>query len=317
MANPKPLPVWDRSAGELVEEFLDDHPTTYESEPQRSATQWLESQPAYDRLIAAFQHAPWSRRKIEPFVRRHRIDMSEFEPVHYRSYAQFFGRKFRPGARRFPDDPSVMGAFAEARYFGWRAVDPAMSFPIKGHSLSAETILGSAERAASFAGGPVILARLAPVDYHRVHYFDDGATGECDRLGRRNWTVNQNALRSKPDILFRNERSIQILHTAHFGRLAFVEIGALTVGRVVQTHAVDRPFKRGEEKSCFAFGGSAIIVFGAPGAWAPADDILTHTEQGIETLLRLGQEVARSWCICEGGRLRSSSSHLARRCRCR
>jgi phosphatidylserine decarboxylase len=294
MADPKPLPVWDRSAGTLVEEFLDDHPTTYESQPQRSPTQWLESQPAYDWLIAALQHAPWTRRKIEPFVRKHHIDMSEFEPVRYRSYAHFFGRKFKPGVRRFPDDPNAMGAFAEARYFGWRAVDPAMSFPIKGHSLDAETILGSTERAASFAGGPVILARLAPVDYHRVHYLDDGTTGECDRLGRRNWTVNQNALRSKPDILFRNERSIQILHTAHFGRLAFVEIGALTVGRVVQTHPVDKPYKRGKEKSYFAFGGSAIIVFGTPGAWAPADDILGHTEQGVETMLRLGQEVARS-----------------------
>jgi phosphatidylserine decarboxylase len=294
MAYPKPLPVWDRSTGELVEEFLDDHPTTYESVPQRSPTQWLESQPAYDWLVAALQHAPWSRRKIEPFVRKHHIDMSEFEPVRYRSYAQFFGRKFKPGARRFPNDPCAMGAFAEARYFGWRAVDPAMTFPIKGHSLNAETILGSAERAASFASGPVILARLAPVDYHRVHYFDDGTTGECDRLGKRNWTVNQNALRSKPDILFRNERSIQILHTAHFGRLAFVEIGALTVGRIVQTHPLDKPFRRGEEKSYFAFGGSAIIVFGTPGAWEPTKDILAHTEQGIETLLRLGQDVARA-----------------------
>jgi phosphatidylserine decarboxylase len=293
MTKPLPLPVLDRNAGKLVEEFLDDHPTTYESEPQRSLTQWLESQPAYDWLVAALQHAPWTRRKIEPFVRKHHIDMSEFEPVRYRSYAHFFGRKFKQGIRQFPTDPNVMGAFAEARYFGWRAVEPDMNFPIKGHSLSPETILGSTARAASFRGGPVILARLAPVDYHRVHYPDDGSTGERDRLGERNWTVNQHALRSKPDILFKNERSISILHTAHFGRMAFVEIGALTVGRVVQTHPIDRPFRRGEEKSYFAFGGSAIMVFGTPGKWLPDDDILAQTREGIETIVRLGQPVAR------------------------
>ena len=43
MAKPLPLPVWDRQAGKLVQEFMDDHPSTYESHPQRSLTQWFES----------------------------------------------------------------------------------------------------------------------------------------------------------------------------------------------------------------------------------------------------------------------------------
>jgi len=295
MSKPLPLPVWDRNAGQLTEEFLDDHPTTYESEPLRSPMQWLESRPAYDWLVAALQHAPWTRRKIAPFVRKHHIDMSEFEPMQYRSYAEFFGRKFRPGVRSFPAEPHVMGAFAEGRYFGWRKVARGMMFPIKGSSLCAEDILGSAERAAPFREGPMLLARLCPVDYHRVHYPDDGTTRDHARLGGRNWTVNQNALRSKPDILFRNERSVNILETAHFGRLAFVEIGALTVGRVVQTHPLDRPYRRGEEKSYFAFGGSAIVLLGEAGAWLPAEDVLGNTLEGIETLLRLGQPVAKSF----------------------
>jgi phosphatidylserine decarboxylase len=66
------------------------------------------------------------------------------------------------------------------------------------------------------------------------------------------------------------------------------------VGRVVQTHPVDKPYRRGQEKSYFAFGGSAIIVFGTPGAWRPVDDVLEQTGRGVETLLRLGQEVARA-----------------------
>jgi phosphatidylserine decarboxylase len=31
-------------------------------------------------------------------------------------------------------------------------------------------------RVRRFIGGPVFLVRLAPVDYHRVHYCDDGIT---------------------------------------------------------------------------------------------------------------------------------------------
>src|SRR6184192_4439375 len=94
---------------------------------------------------------------------------------------------------------------------------------------------------APFMGGPVFLARLAPVDYHRAHYFDDGRTLDHDRLGRRLWTVNQHALRNKQDVLFVNERNINILETRNFGRLAFVEIGALSVGRIVQVHPFDSP----------------------------------------------------------------------------
>jgi Phosphatidylserine decarboxylase len=47
-------------------------------------------------------------------------------------------------------------------------------------------------------------------------------------------------------------------------RTPLVVIGALSVGRIVQVHPADTPFQRGEEKSVFRFGGSAIVVFGEP-----------------------------------------------------
>lgn len=103
--------------------------------------------------------------------------------------------------------------------------------------------------------------------------------------------MNRNALQSQPDILFRNERKAQILRTRNFGRIGFVEIGALSVGRVVQTHPLDRPFRRGEEKSVFRFGGSAVVMFGEPGAWRPSEDILRKTGEGVETFVRLGEEI--------------------------
>jgi phosphatidylserine decarboxylase len=187
-----------------------------------------------------------------------------------------------------------MGAFAEARYLAWDRLDAGQTFPVKGYSLNAEQILGNAQRARPFIGGPILLARLAPVDYHHVHYPDDGTTLDHDPLGRRLWTVNWHALQSKPDILFVNERNINILQTQNFGRLGFVEVGALSVGRIVQVHPLDVPFKRGEAKSVFRFGGSAIVVFGEPGAWQPADDLIAHTKESVETFGRLGEPVGLS-----------------------
>src|SRR3954469_7787599 len=108
-------------------------------------------------------------------------------------------------------------------------------------------------------------------------------------MGRDLWTVNRNALQAQPDIYLQNERSIQILETPNFGRLGFVEIGALSVGRIVQTHPFDAPFKRGDEKAVFRFGGSAVIVFGEPGRWRPSSDILQKTTEGVEVRVRLGE----------------------------
>jgi phosphatidylserine decarboxylase len=196
------LPVWDRSAGKLIEEFLDDHPATYDSRPRRSATQWLESRRLYDWVIAAYQNSPWSARAIDPFICKHQIDMSEFKPVMYRSFADFFGREFRPGMRSFPTSVDDMGAFSEARYFAWSKVDRDQKFPVKGHSLSAERILGSAKRAEPFVGGPVILARLSPVDYHHNHYPDEGMTLDSASLGGTLWTINWHALLTRRTFFF-------------------------------------------------------------------------------------------------------------------
>ena len=289
---PVPLQIFDRRLGRVVEEFMADSPATYESRPRRSLRQWLESEPLYDWLLAAYQGTGWSARNIAPFIRRHHIDMDEFKPVAYRSYAEFFDREFKEGVRSFPKQPGLMGAFGEARYFGWEEVDAAQHVPVKGASLRAADILGSQQRASAFEGGPVILARLSPMDYHHLHYPDDGATVETDRRGRALWTVNWHALQHQPDILLRNERQIHILQTDHFGLLGFVEVGALSVGRIVQIHPTDRRYARGAEKSVFKFGGSAVVVFGERGVWRPSDDILKYTKENIETLVRLGEPIA-------------------------
>ena len=292
MSDPKPLPLWDRKTKTLTQEFMPDSPATYESRPHRSITNWFQSRPSYDWLVSAYQNTRFSARKIKPFIKQHNIDMSEFEPGPYRTYAEFFERPLRDGVRGFPTGPDRMGAFAEARYFAWEQIMPGQEFPIKGHSLNAAQLLGGADRAGPFEGGPVILARLAPVDYHHLHYPDDGATIHNQRLGKTLWTVNRNALQHQPDILFQNERKVQVLETKHFGRLGFVEIGALSVGRIVQMHPLDEPFKRGEEKSVFRFGGSAVVLFGECGAWCPSMDLLSKTSEGIETFVKLGDEIA-------------------------
>ena len=78
-------------------------------------------------------------------------------------------------------------------------------------------------------------------------------------------SVNPWALAFREDIFMINEREVTILETEHFGKLAYVEVGATCVGKIKQTHT-EETFERGDEKGMFLFGGSTVIVLGEPGS---------------------------------------------------
>jgi phosphatidylserine decarboxylase len=232
---------------------------------------------------------------IPGFVRSQGIRMEEFEHSEYRSFNDFFVRKFRAGARTFTMDRSVLPAFAEARYLAFSQVTPDLRFPVKGTSMAASPMLAVPREAGidpgRFRGGPLLIARLCPADYHRYHYPDSGRTADTWTVHGRYHSVNPIALAALGDVFVRNERRVAILETDHFGCLAYVEVGALGVGRIVQTHDEAKPYRRGDEKGMFLFGGSTVMVFGEPGTWAPSADLLERTEEGTETLVRLGEPV--------------------------
>jgi phosphatidylserine decarboxylase len=246
------------------------------------------------RLLARSQMSPRSARRIPAFVERFGISMEEFEEREWESFNDFFVRRFRPDAREFVTEPERMPAFAEARYLAFEVVEPTQSFPVKGTFLTPQAILGNRNLAAGFEGGPMLLARLAPVDYHRFHFPDDGEPVAERRITGRFHSVNPFALRHRPAVLATNERHISILRTENFGTLAMVEVGAMNVGLMIQTHPRGEPFGRGAEKGYFCFGASTVMLFGQPRTWLPVGDLLDQTEAGRETLVRLGEEVARA-----------------------
>lgn len=250
--------------------------------------------PWFSRGLGSYYRSRASRSRIEPFVERFGLNLAEFEPGPWPHFDAFFQRAFRDGARRFDPDPSRLPAFAEARYLVWNRHDADATFPVKGRALSAEALLGErgAAHVTAFRGGPVVVARLAPVDYHRYHYPDTGETLASWRISGRLHSVNPRALRARPEAFAVNSRRVAILATRRFGRLAYVEIGAMGVGRIEQTAREDRPFDRGAEKGRFGFGASTVVVLGQPGAFVPDDDLVRATEARTETFVRLGDGIA-------------------------
>jgi len=283
---------WDREGGRLQPELI----------PHESLLRWLYeshlgglmanlcSRRSFSRLITWWSHGTGSRRRIESFVRTFDVQMEEYESVSYESFNDFFIRKFRDGVRSFCAEPERLPAWAEGVCLGWECVTGTETFPVKGEHLTPAALLGSAEKAAAFSGGPLLLIRLRPQDYHRFHFADEGDIVEHYRVPGRLHSVNMLSLRQRSDVLARNERQVTIQQSARFGQLAYVEIGALLVGRIVQLDVAHA--QRGQQKGYFEYGGSTVALFGEPGAWKPDDDILAQTANRVETLIRLGTPIA-------------------------
>ncbi len=250
--------------------------------------------PPFSRFYGWLQDQPWSRRKVAPFIERFDIQMEDFLPAEGRSAAdpyatfnEFFTRRVTQDARPFAEAPAFP-APCDARYFAYDELDDAVRIPVKGALFKASALLQNEEWQAHFESGPGFIARLCPVDYHRFHFPDDGEVLASWRIPGSLHSVNPWALAFRQDIFMLNERQVTILQTKHFGKLAFIEVGATCVGKIVQTYTGDR-FSRGDEKGMFLFGGSTVIVIGEKGRWTIDPTILDNTAKGIETYLRMGR----------------------------
>lgn len=289
---------WEKIYGDQMVRWL------YQSTSGRPLGRLL-ALPLLSKIYGAMQSSPWGPfgsagpKKVSSFIKKFNISMDEYLPEEgalphrpFSTFNNFFIRRFSPGARPFVQDLALMPAFAEARYFAYESLTPEQRIPVKGKYLSAEAVIGNFEMARPFVQGPVLLARLCPVDYHRFHYPDEGECFEHFRVAGKLHSVNPLALSVRQDVFCTNERKVSLLKTKNFGRLAYVEVGAICVGKIVQTHK-DKKFFRGGEKGHFLFGASTIILFGSPGQWIPDKDLLDNTARGVETFVKLGDCVAR------------------------
>lgn len=255
----------------------------------------------FSHLYGLMQESPRSKKKVAPFIKNFEIKIDEFVPEEgrskedpYGSFNSFFIRKFKEGARPIESAPNLMPAFSEARYFGYESLDKNVEIPVKGKYWKADALLSHHKWGEVFDDGPCLLARLCPVDYHRFHFPDDGTILDFYDVPGVLHSVNPLALKNIPEVFMENERRVTILDTKNFGKLAYVEVGAICVGKIIQSREMKGDFQRGEEKGYFLFGGSTVILLGEKGKWKPDDVVIENTKKGIEVYQQLGTRIAQA-----------------------
>ena len=169
-------------------------------------------------------------------------------------------------------------------------IDKNRVFTVKGVPYTAAELLENEKLAAEYAGGTCLIFRLSPDDYHRYVY-PDGGTQE-KTVAIKGVLHSVNPIAGSLGVYRRNARRYTVLHTAHFGDVVQMEVGALLVGKICNHNETAGSFAKLQEKGYFEYGGSTVILLLKKDAVTVDADILQYSAKGIETKVKIGERIA-------------------------
>jgi phosphatidylserine decarboxylase precursor len=232
---------------------------------------------------------------LNNFIDLYDIDMSVYERPEYSQYEtvnDWFSRTIRPALRPITGSSSSIVAPADARYIIYPATGIDLQIWLKGEEFTPNKLIGDTKMGSKFNNGPIIIARLAPQDYHRFHSPVDGTiVSVSGTLPGPLHSVNFDAIRSNNDAIF-NQRIAIIISSQNNTRLvAYVAIGAVCVGSVTITKAVGQNITRGDELGYFAFGGSTTVTLFEQGAADFDPSVIQASRMPVESLIPMGTTI--------------------------
>jgi len=243
------------------------------------------------RIYGAYCRTRHSAKQIPGFIEKYNIDMSGCSGS-YNNYAEFFARKRSDVS--FPAEPAVLGSPCEGVVSAYIDIDPKQTVAAKGSYFSLSELFADEEMAIAYQGGAMLKIRLAPPNYHRAHFFDDGVVSDSKFINGDLFSVSPIALERMARLYCLNKRAVVSFSSQNFGDVVFVEVGATFVGSIVHSFEIGKPVKRGQEVGYFLPGGSLIMFFFKKGAFAPNDELLNQTAAGYETKVGLGDILGRA-----------------------
>lgn len=289
----KPIPYIDRQTGTIAFEKVYGGKAVsylYNGSWIGNCLRNILSKNSFVSSLLGFWHKQrWTKRHIAPFVKEYEVNPEEFLDPSFDSFNAFFIRKLKPEVRPIAAADAIIPA--DARYWFYEQMDDDTDFIVKGERLNRKKLLG--QEAHRFERGAVVIARLCPSDYHRFHFPIDCIPGKPHLINGPLFSVNPLAIKQNISHLTENKRMVTYLEHTLFGHIAFLEIGATSVGSIKETFIPDVPVLKGAEKGYFEFGGSALLLLFEPYRITFSEDLLAATEKGIEIRCLMGQPMGK------------------------
>ncbi len=248
--------------------------------------------PVLSELAGKILDTKFSTILIEPFKKSADIDMEEYVEREYTSFNDFFTRRVKEGKRIVDMTPENLVSPCDSALTVYE-INPNGVFSIKGSNYTVETLLRNSKLAERYEGGYAAVFRLGVSDYHRYSYIDNGYISRRVRIPGKLHTVMPIANDYYP-IYHENTREYSQLKSENFGRVIMMEVGALLVGRIVNYHEKIYVI-RGEEKGRFEYGGSTVVCLFEKDKVKFNNDIMINSANGIETKVRLGEQIGQAY----------------------
>lgn len=245
--------------------------------------------PFVSRLAGVVLKSRVSACFVPGFAARNGIDMSDYEEKKYSSYNDFFTRKIKPGARPLAKGENILVSPCDGKLSVHR-IGADSGFFIKDTEYTLEQLLRSPRLAGKYEDGYAVVIRLTVDNYHHYCYPAEGVQSSTVSLAGCFHTVNPAAGEQYP-IYKENAREYALLQTANFGTILMMEVGAMMVGKIRNRYKTPHKVNRGEEKGYFEFGGSTVILLLQHGKVRLDYDLLENTENGYETIVRMGERI--------------------------
>ncbi len=269
---------------------------TYSSPIGKSVTELLVKKKLFSFLYGKYSDSRLSARKIPSFIKEFNIDMKLYENPNnkYQSFNDFFIRRLAEEEKHIDKNPRNLIAPGDGRLTVYTNIDIDRLIQVKSLSYSLKELINNEALAEEYQGGTALILRLAPTDYHRFHFIDEGICNETKKIKGRYYSVNPIALERIPKLFCENKREWSSFSTKNFGEVLYVEVGATCVGSIVQSYTPGKSVSRGEEKGYFKFGGSTVILFFKKDVIELHEDILYQSSLGYETKVSFGESIGKS-----------------------
>lgn len=224
---------------------------------------------------------------IKPFIKKHDINMNDYELKKYKSFNDFFIRKIKPGKRKIIKKEDIFIAPCDSKLTVYE-IDSKLTFKVKNSLYDVSSLVKDEKIAKKFKGGYALVYRLSPEDYHRYYFIDDGIVLKNYKIDGFFHTVNP-VVYDKFKVFKENTRECTYIKTKNFSEVLYVEVGALLVGKINNHKLLN--FKKGEEKGYFMYGGSTVIILVKKDVVKIDDEIINNSKNEYETYVKLGDKI--------------------------
>ena len=208
---------------------------------------------------------------IGQFIRRYKIDLSEFQreaKEDYSTFNDFFTREIKSELRPILGPKNAVISPVDGIIVAYGSIDGDTIIQLKNSDYSLHRLVNENEKLkAEYMNGYFATIYLAPINYHRVHMPLDGTLKNSELVPGKVFSVNQDSLKKRSNLYIKNQRLINVFN-GPISPFILILVAALNVSSITtswQSYLVENGvpimLKKGAEMGRFNLGSTVLLLF--------------------------------------------------------